>query len=106
MGFRDIDRNPAKSTHVHRILLFGDSLVFGWGVPQNRRFSDIGEKKKQSVELWNMAVPGYGLDQEILSYEKTTQVLNATEIIFFVSEATLQRTHFDYLYKKDSLNKL
>lgn len=39
----------------------------------------------------------YGLDQQILSYKKEGKSLNADAIIFFVSKATIKRTHYDYI---------
>lgn len=100
LGFRDKPRNVLKDENVYRILLYGDSQIFGWGVPEDKRFSNLIENKKQYLEIWNLAVPGYGLDQEILSYERDGKSLNADEVIFFVSRNTLERTRHDYIYKK------
>jgi len=101
LGYRDRPRNLSKDGDVHRILLYGDSQVFGWGVPDAQRFSNWVEDRKQSVEIWNMAVPGYGLDQEILSYEEDGRSIEADEVVFFLSGATLGgRIEHDYQYKK------
>ncbi len=99
-GFRDKPRNVLKDESIYRILLYGDSQIFGWGVPQDRRFPDLIENQKQHLEIWNLAVPGYSLDQEILSYERDGNSLNADEAIFFVSGATLERIRHNYIYKK------
>ncbi len=85
---------------TYRILLHGDSQVFGWGVPEDKRFSNLIENQGQGLEMWNLAVPGYGLDQQILSYEKGGKSFNADEVIFFVSKATLERTMYSYIFKK------
>lgn len=100
LGFRDKPRNILKDKNVYRILLYGDSQIFGWGVPENKRFSNLIENQIRDLEIWNLAVPGYGLDQEILSYERDGKSLNADEVIFFVSENTLERTRYNYIYKK------
>jgi hypothetical protein len=100
LGFRDKPRNVPKGKNVYRILLYGDSQIFGWGVPEDKRFSNLIENQTQHLEIWNLAVPGYGLDQGILSYERDGKSLNADEIIFFVSENTLERTRYNYIYKK------
>lgn len=99
-GFRDKPYNVLKDEKIYRILLYGDSQVFGWGVPEDERFSNLIENQNKYLEIWNLAVPGYGLDQQILSYEKGGKLLNADEIVFFVSKATLKRIHHDYIYKK------
>ncbi|MGE5445922.1 MAG: hypothetical protein ACM3SR_15245, partial [Ignavibacteriales bacterium] len=100
LGFRDKPRNVLKDKNVYRILLYGDSQIFGWGVPEDKRFSNLIENQMRHIEIWNLAVPGYGLDQEILSYERDGKPLNADEVIFFVSGNTLERTRYNYIYKK------
>ena len=99
-GFRDKPRRIVKDVNIYRVLLFGDSQVFGWGVSEDERFSSLIEKQRRDLEIWNLAVPGYGLDQEILSYKKDAKSLNADEVIFFVSSATLGRMNTNYIYKK------
>ena len=100
LGYRDKSRNLLKRSDTYRVLLYGDSQVFGWGISENQRFSNLIEDQKQSLEVWNLAVPGYGFDQEILSYERGGQSLNADEVIFFVSQSTLKRTYYDHIYNK------
>ncbi len=56
---------------VFRILVIGDSFVFGaGGVEASNRFADILAKSAKNVEVINTGVPGYGADQEYL-YLKT-----------------------------------
>jgi hypothetical protein len=100
LGYRDRPRNLLKDDEIYRILLYGDSQIFGWGIPAEKRFSNLIEAQKPHLEIWNLAVPGYGLDQEVLSYEKQGQLLNANEVTFLVSRDTLHRTHYDYIYRK------
>ena len=99
-GFRDRSRPDPRSPRRHRILLYGDSLMFGWGVPQADRFSDVLEKRMGGLEVWNHAVPGYGLDQEVLSYERDAESLPFDEAMFFVARGTLERIHARYIYAK------
>jgi hypothetical protein len=100
LGYRDKPRDIAKAPQRGRILVYGDSQIFGWGVSAEQRFSDLIEAQTPRWQLWNLAAPGYGLDQEILSYEKQGSLFNADEVVFFVSEATLARIRYDYIYKK------
>jgi len=100
MGFRDPPRQIAGTAGTQRVLLFGDSQIFGWGVPLGHRLSDLVEKRVPSVELWNMAVPGYGLDQQVLSYENAAATLNADVVVLFVSGPTLERTRHARIYRK------
>jgi hypothetical protein len=99
-GYRSKPRKLSKDEDKYRILLYGDSQIFGWGILAEQRFSNLIETQKPHLEIWNLAVPGYGLDQEVLSYEKQGQLLNADEVIFTVSRATLHRARYDYIYRK------
>jgi hypothetical protein len=99
-GYRDRVRSIAKEAGTHRVLLYGDSQAFGWGVPETERFSNLIETRSAGVEVWNLAVPGYGLDQEILSYERDGARFAADEVVLLVSVLTLSRLPHDYLYRK------
>jgi hypothetical protein len=48
-----------------------------------------------------MASAGYGLDQEILSYERNRESLSATDVIFYVSTYTLSRSLASFIFKKN-----
>jgi hypothetical protein len=100
LGFRDKSRSNARGSRPHRTLLYGDSAVFGWGVPQADRFSDLLEQRISGLEVWNHAVPGWGLDQEVLFYEREAESLWFDEAMFFVSRGTLKRIHTGYIYAK------
>jgi hypothetical protein len=113
MGFRDPPRTAARATGKQRVLFFGDSQIFGWGVAQDQSTSSVIEAAVPSMEVWNMGVPGYGLDQEILSYERNGGSLNATDVIFYVSTLTLSRSQTSFIFDKqkprfvvDSVGKL
>src|SRR4030067_3666544 len=97
-GFRDKERIVKKENDKFRILLYGDSQIFGWGVPAEKRFSNLLEESLSDVEIWNLAVPAYGLDQQILLYQR--DAVDADAAIFFVTEYTLERIKYDYLYHK------
>ena len=101
LGFRDPARTIARATGNRRVLFFGDSYIFGWGVAQDQRASSLVEAASPSTEVWNMAVPGYGLDQEVLSYELNPGLRNATDVIFHVSTYTLSRTQTSFIFKKN-----
>ena len=100
LGFRDRERAAQRRDSVVRVLVFGDSQAFGWGVNVSQRFSGVVEARLQSLEAWNMAVPGYGLDQQVLSYEKTGGGIPAHAAIFYASTSTLMRMKFGFLYGK------
>ena len=100
MGFRDPPRTRARATGKQRVLFFGDSQIFGWGVAQDQRTSSVVEPAVPSMEVWNMGVPGYGLDQEVISYERNGGSLSATGVIFYVSTFTLSRSQRNFIFDK------
>ena len=99
-GYRDQNRFVEKGKGKYRILLYGDSQIFGWGVPAGKRFTNLLEDSLKNIEIWNLGVPGYGLDQEVLSYQRDGKFFNADAIIFYISEYTLDRINYEYIYKK------
>lgn len=98
LGFRDPRRELRKTGDVRRVLLFGDSQVFGWGVAEGERFSDLAGAALPTVEVWNLGVPGYGLDQEILANERDAGPLDADIVVLYLSEATLHRLSFSHIF--------
>jgi hypothetical protein len=100
LGIRDRAREVAKPAGTRRILLYGDSQSFGWGIPEEQRFSNLVEARAAGLEVWNLGVPGYGLDQEILAYERDGQRFEADEVVLLVSALTLSRLPYDYIYRK------
>ncbi len=55
------ERTPGRD----RIVLLGDSLTFGWGVREEESFAS-GLESRLDCEVVNLAVSGYGTDQELL----------------------------------------
>jgi lysophospholipase L1-like esterase len=73
-GYRQVERSDERAGDVVRVLVLGDSIVYGWGVEAHERFTDRLESRltrelTRKVEVWNLGVPGYSLDQELWTYE-------------------------------------
>ncbi len=68
-GWRDVDHNFEKPQGVIRILVVGDSVTFGRGVPVDKLYSRVLEQLlKQSgynAEVISMGYGGWGTDQEL-----------------------------------------
>ncbi len=65
-GLRDRETPYEKPDGVFRIVLLGDSRAFGMGVPMEKHFARVIEGYFENVEVINMGVNGYGVDQELL----------------------------------------
>jgi hypothetical protein len=99
-GYRDVTRSDRKRPGQTRVVLLGDSQVFGWGVPQGLRFSDLLEARHPELEVWNHGVMGYGLDQQLLDYEQWGNEWNPDAVVLFATAATLRRMDTGYIYRK------
>jgi hypothetical protein len=96
-GFRDEPRTLEESGGQTHLLLYGDSQIFGWGLNPEERFSNLLEARISGLEVWNLGVPGYGLDQQILAYG-APPTWPADLAMLYISEATLHRLRFSYLF--------
>ena len=65
-GFRDYEYSIVKK-RKSRIIMLGDSYLWGWGVELEETFSKYIEKALK-CEVINMGVPAYGTDQEYLFF--------------------------------------
>ncbi len=72
--------------------------MFGWGVEEERRFSNLLETRVAGLEVCNLGVPGYGVDQQLLHYEWRAREWLADAVALFVTDATVSRLQFDYLF--------
>lgn len=98
-GMRGPPRAAEPVAGVYRILFQGDSQIFGWGVAEGLRCTDLLEQGDPGLEVWNFGVLGYGFDQSLLAYERSGAI-PADEVAFFVSGATFYRATKDFLYGK------
>jgi len=69
-GLRGPEVSEEKPAGVRRIAVLGDSVAFGFWVAEKDAFprqleSMLNEAEGGPVEVLNLAVPGYNLDQEI-----------------------------------------
>lgn len=74
-GLRDAPRPYAKPPHTKRILVLGDSFVFGYGVEAPQRFTNLLEARLNSTksstnaqhyEVISAGVPSWGTTDELL----------------------------------------
>lgn len=63
---RDQETSYHNSVGHRRILVIGDSLVWGFGVGDGQTFSDILERELPDTEVINMGVIGYGTGEQYL----------------------------------------
>jgi GDSL-like Lipase/Acylhydrolase family len=65
-GLRDREYTYERTPGSRRVLVIGDSFVWGYGVEQQETFPKLLEARQPGVEVINAGVAGYGTDQELL----------------------------------------
>ena len=87
IGLRDREFADTKEVGVHRVALFGDSFVEGWGVPieaaVSRQLEACLRREGAAVEVANFGVAGYGTDQALLFFEQQGPRFGADEVVLF-----------------------
>ena len=69
MRFREISIDKPKG--IKRIAVLGDSFVWGLGVPDHERFTEVLERQLNAkAEVLNFGVTGYGPIQYYLNIDK------------------------------------
>jgi len=61
---------PASEPGVHRVLVIGDSFVFGEEVNDEDTFVNLLDVRSEGVRWINAGVPGFGHDQMVLHLER------------------------------------
>jgi hypothetical protein len=90
-GFRNERESGPQESGRFRIVVLGDSYAAGDGVNNPERFTDLLEKEFSPVDLLNLAMPGSGPDQQVLTHEHVGVGLSPNGILFCPSEMDIFR---------------
>jgi hypothetical protein len=92
-GFRDYkDYRLAKRENVRRVVILGDSFSYGNGVEELARYSNLlDDLLGESIEVYNLALSNYGLDQALLTLESEGLRYGPDLIILGFSDPMLER---------------
>jgi hypothetical protein len=69
-GYRGTEHPYEKTPGRTRVVMLGDSIAYSAGVDDDRTFSALLEKRHPDLEVVNLAVGGYGTDQELIKLER------------------------------------
>jgi lysophospholipase L1-like esterase len=97
-GLRDREFSLEKPKGVYRILVLGDSITFGWGVPQDKTFSKLLEQSLNKepppgrtgpFEVINTGVGNYNTAQEVAFFKERGQLYKPDMVLlaFFINDA-------------------
>jgi hypothetical protein len=87
-GMRDLERDWNQLASP--ILALGDSFTFGVGIEQEERFTAIAEKKLGRPIL-NAAVPGWGIEHELIYFAEFGLQLKPKTLLLFLNQGDLER---------------
>jgi hypothetical protein len=92
-GFRDYkDYRFGKSEGVSRILVLGDSFGYGNAVEELGRYSSLlDDLLGEEVEVYNLAISNYGLDQALLTLQSEGLRYGTDVIVVGFSDPMLER---------------
>lgn len=89
LGWRDPERSRTKAAQVKRVLLLGDSFVFGTGVEMGERMGDLIDRGLgDRVEVVNAAVAGWGTDQQYIYLNREGFALHPDVVVLSLSLGT------------------
>ena len=85
-GFRGPEIAYDRAPQRRRILVLGDSYVWGYGVNDEEVFTERLRQLRPEVEIVNLGVSGYSTDQELLLYGDEGYKYQADEVILVLTE--------------------
>ncbi|MFI4944187.1 MAG: SGNH/GDSL hydrolase family protein [Burkholderiales bacterium] len=66
-GYRGRELAASKPPGVTRVVVLGDSIAFGLDVSDEQTFTHLLDTRDNGIEAANLAVQGYGPDQELIA---------------------------------------
>ncbi len=90
LGFRGVDWTPAGTGRPvsGRVLLLGDSQVFGYGVEEKDAMaSHLSERLGGHAEVLNAGTPTWGPHEQVLALETLGPVYRPEVVVFFANVA-------------------
>jgi hypothetical protein len=87
VGCRDVEWRREETPEVRRIAFLGDSFTYGWGIEEEKdRFTNLLQKRFDSrspgsVEVMNVAFPGWGTGDQLEPAVNIIQLFGVDEIV-------------------------
>jgi hypothetical protein len=100
LGLRGGELPRAKAPGTVRVLVFGDSFVFGVGVSEEHLLtSHLQRRLGPGVEVVNMGVSGFSTDQEYLLFEDVGAALAPDLVLLFAVDNDFEGNARDFMYQ-------
>ena len=85
-------------------MLLGDSFLFGILLDAQETIPAFLERKLSGYELYNLGIPGWGLDQMYLSYKKYVTLIKPQIIVLLYIDDDLSRS-YEAFREPEGMNK-
>lgn len=87
-----------------RMMVIGDSFVWGFDVEEEERFTNKLDKSLTDWDVFNLGVSGYGTDQELMLLEKNYEYYKPEVVFLLYCTANdkldnMQNLRYRYFYK-------
>ena len=98
LGFRDLERTPAKPEGTVRVALLGDSFVEAVQVPLEKTAGQLLEGRLNAAggsprfEVLNFGISNYGVGQYLLAWERFVSDFEPEVVVVLIGGFHLQRT--------------
>lgn len=102
-GQRDKERQPARRGKGPRVMVLGDSFVWGFRIEASDRFTDRLEQMMPGSDILNFGCSGYGQDQEYLLLEREIRRWRPDVVVVMIhvaSDLENNRSAIQYGYHK------
>jgi hypothetical protein len=99
LGLRgpEVSRDPLPG--ASRVLVLGDSFVFGVGVDEEHLFSsELQRRLGRGYEVVNLGVSGYSTDQELLLFESLGASLQPSVVLLVMCDNDFTGNTQDFVY--------
>ena len=94
-GFRSSRESDDPDERL-RLMVVGDSFVFGEGVEESERFTNILETMQSSWRVENLGMPGYGPDLMLRALEEVGLKSRPDVVVFSMYTDIFRRVHPEY----------
>jgi hypothetical protein len=105
LGLRGPEVAVTKPAGTIRVLVFGDSFVFGVGVDEEHLFTSrlqtlLNKRGRAAYEVVNMGVSGYSTDQEYLLFQDLGVRLQPGIVILVACDNDFEGNTLDLMYHR------
>jgi HEAT repeat protein/lysophospholipase L1-like esterase len=87
-GMRDREHALEKPPGLQRLVVLGDSTTFGFWLPPDEAFpqvlQDLLDAQGRSVEVFNIALPGWTTRQELIAYRKIARKYRPDRVLLAI----------------------